>query len=548
MNVLKPSLKHNYINRLMLSSLMGLGLITSVQAAKVPEGTKLAEVQEIVRGNGAEPATLDPHKNEGVPESNILRDLYEGLTTTDENGQIRPAVAESWESKDNQVYTFKLRKDAKWSNGDPVTANDFVYGFQRVVDPKTASPYASFMELAHITNAAAITKGEKPVTDLGVKALDDHTLEVTLDTPLPYFIIMTAHTTMYPANKAVIDKFGDKWTAPENFVGNGAYKLSTWVVNEKIEAVRNEHYWDNANSVINKVTYLPIESQVTDMNRFLAGEVTYTYEMPNEHFKRLQKEHPESVKVTPYLCSYYYEFNNKKPPFDNAKVRQALSYAINRDVLVDSVVGKGEKAAYIFTHQNTAGFQPELPEYSTFTQAERDEKAKALLAEAGFGPDKPLSFTLLYNTSENHKKIALAVAAMWKKALGVDVKLENQEWKTFLDTRRNGNYDVARAGWCGDYNEPSTFLSTLESTNSTNYGKYNSAEFDQFLADAVKAPTVEERNTIYNKAEVVLAKDMGIAPVYHYVNARLVKPNLGGYPINNAEDKIYAKDLYLIAE
>lgn len=532
----------------LLASVITLSLVSSVYAAKVPEGTKLAEKQEVIRGNGAEPATLDPQKNEGVPESNILRDLFEGLATTDENGKIRPAVAESWENKDNKVFTFKLRKDAKWSNGDPLTANDFVYGFQRVVDPKTASPYASFMELAHITNAAAITKGEKPVTDLGVKALDDHTLEVTLDTPVPYFLIMTAHTTMYPAHKGVIEKFGDKWTAPENFVGNGAYKIANWVVNEKLELVRNENYWDNANTVINKVTYLPIESQVTDMNRFLAGETTMTYEMPNEHFKRLQKEQPASVKVTPYLCAYYYEFNTKKPPFDNVKVRQALSYAINREVIADSVVSKGEKPAYIFTHQNTAGFKPEFPEYSKLTQAERDAKAKELLTEAGFGADKPLSFTLLYNTSDNHKKIALAVSSMWKKALGVEVKLENQEWKTFLDTRRNSNYDVSRAGWCGDYNEASTFLTLLKSDNPTNYGKYVSAEYDQLLADAIKAPTDDDRNAIYNKAEAVLTKDVPIAPTYHYVNARLVKPNLGGYPMNNAEDKIYTKDLYLIAE
>ncbi len=532
----------------LMLSVLSAGWVASVQAAEVPEGTRLAAVQEVIRGNGAEPATLDPHKVEGVPASNVLRDLFEGLMTQDADGKLVPGVATGWESADNQVYVFTLRKDAQWSNGEPLTAADFVYSFQRVVDPKTASPYAWYMEMTHMANAAAIIKGEKPPTDLGVKALDDYTLAITLDAPVPYFINMTAHTTLQPVHKATVEQYGDKWTAPDNMVSNGAYQLANWVVNEKIELVRNTHYWNNAKTVINKVTFLPIESQVTDMNRFLAGETTMTYEMPNEHFKRLQKEQPAAVKVTPNLCTYYYEFNNKKAPFDDVRVRTALAYAVDRDIITQAVVGKGELPAYNFAHQNVAGLKFDLPDYAKMTQAERDSKAQELLKAAGFGPDKPLSFTLLYNTSDNHKKIATAVAAIWKKSLGVDVKLENQEWKTFLETRRSGQYEVSRAGWCGDYNEASTFLSLMQSNNDSNYMKYASPAYDGLMAAALKSTSVEERADHYRQAEALLAKDMPVAPVYHYVNARLVKPNLGGYPMNNAEDNIYSKDLYLIAE
>lgn len=541
------TVKNKILTAFTLSALL-TALPFSALAAQVPEGTKLAAVQELVRGNGSEPASLDPHKTEGTPESNVIRELLEGLVNSGADGELVPGVAQSWETADNKTFVFHLRPGAKWSNGNPLTANDFVYSFRRAVDPNTAGPYAWYLEMTGMVNAAAIIAGEKPTDSLGVKALDDHTLQITLENPLPYFVAMTSHTTLKPVHQATVEKFGDKWTQPANFVGNGAYKLSEWVVNEKIVMERNPLYWDNANTVINKVTYLPIENQVTDMNRFLAGEVDITYEMPNEHFKRMKKEQPESLKVTPYLCSYYYGFNTAKAPFDDVRVRTALSYAINRDAIAKYVVGKGELPAYNFAHQQVAGLKVDTPDYANMSQKERDEKAKALLEEAGFGPGKPLEFTLLYNTSENHKKIAIAIASMWKKALGAKVNLENQEWKTYLDNRRNGNFDVTRAGWCGDYNEASTFLSLLQSNNSSNDSKYFSDSYDKLMNNAMMATTDAERSENYRKAEAQLATDMPVAPIYHYVNARLVNPAIGGYPMHNAEDKLYTKDLYLIAE
>ncbi|KOO03813.1 ABC transporter substrate-binding protein [Vibrio nereis] len=505
----------------------------------------LAEVQELVRGNGTEVATIDPHKSQGVPESHVIRDLLEGLVNQDENGKTIPGVAESWETTDNKTFTFHLRKDAKWSNGDPVTAGDFVYSFQRAVDPATASPYAWYMEYTKMKNAKGIVAGEKDKSELGVKAVDDHTLVVELDAAVPYFVMMMGHTTVKPVHQATVEKFGDQWTKPENFVGNGAYVVDQWVVNERLTLKRNEQYWDNENTTLNKVTFLPIENQVAEMNRFLAGEIDFTNELPIEHFKRLKKEHPESVSVTGSLCTYYYSFNTKKKPFDDVRVRKAISYAIDRNIVTDAILAQGQKPAYFLTPEITADFNPEMPAYGQMTQEERNKEAARLLAEAGYGKDNPLKFNLLYNTSENHKKIAVALGSMWKKTLGLDVTLENQEWKTYLSSKDAGDFEVARAGWCGDYNEASAFLSLMKSNNTTGGIHYGSKAYDEIIDKALNSTSEEERAALYAEAEKLLAKDMPIAPIYQYVISRLLSPKVGGFPHNNAEEKIYSKDLYI---
>jgi len=517
-------------------------------AAQVPSGVTLADKQELVRGNGTEVASLDPHKTEGVPESHVIRDLLEGLVNQDADGNTVPGVAESWETTDNLTFIFHLRKDAKWSNGDPVTADDFVYSFKRAVDPATASPYSWYLEMTTMKNAAEIIAGKANKDTLGVSAVDANTLKIELNEALPYFVMMMGHTTVKPVNMKVVEKFGDDWTKPENFVGNGAYSLDKWVVNERIVLKRNPEYWDNKNTVLDKVTYLPIENQVAEMNRFLAGEIDITNELPNEHFSRLKKEHPNDISIRGSLCSYYYGFNNKKAPFDDVRVRKALSYAIDRDIITKALLGQGQKPAYFLTPEITANFNPVTPEYGKLTQKERNEKAKQLLSEAGFDTSKALEFTLLYNTSENHKKIAVAIASMWKKNLGVKTNLENQEWKTYLDTRRQGNFDVTRAGWCGDYNEASSFLSLMQSNNSSNDPKYHSKAYDAVMAKALVSTSEEERANLYVEAEKQLAEDMPIAPIYQYVKARLVNPHVGGYPENNAEDKVYSKDMYITAD
>ncbi|GLW37342.1 oligopeptide ABC transporter substrate-binding protein OppA [Pectobacterium actinidiae] len=526
-----------------LSSTMAV----SAFAATVPAGVQLAEKQELVRNNGAEVASLDPHKIEGVPESNVSRDLLEGLVISDVNGKTSPGVAESWDNKEFKVWTFHLRKDAKWSDGTPVTAQDFVYSWQRLADPKTASPYASYLQYGHLLNIDDIIAGKKSPDTLGVKAIDDHTFEVTLSEAVPYFYKLPVYAAMSPVNKAAIEKFGDKWTQPQNWIGNGAYKLKEWVVNEKLVLERNPQYWDNAHTVINQVTYLPIASEVTDVNRYRSGEIDMTYNyLPIELFQKLKKEIPNEVKVEPYLCTYYYEINNQKPPFNDVRVRDALRMGLSQDILTNKVKNQGDTPAYGFVPPYIDGFKAQTPEWFTWSQTKRNEEAKKLLAEAGYTASKPLTLTLLYNTSDLHKKMAIAAASIWKQNIGVEVKLENQEWKTFLSSRHQGSYDIARGGWCADYNEPSTFLNSMLSDSSSNTAHYKSKEFDALVAKSLQVKTDEERADVYQQAEALLNKDAVIAPVYYYANTRLVKPYVGGLTGKDPQDNVYVKDLYII--
>lgn len=505
----------------------------------------LADTQEIVINNAAEPESLDPHKVSGVPEAGIDRQMFEGLTNTDADGKTIPGMATSWESPDNKVWTFKLR-DAKWSNEDPVTAEDFVYSMRRVVDPNTASPYSSYLVDAKIMGAEQIVEGKAGIDTLGVKALDDKTLQVILTEPVPYFPDMMIHNSVKPVHQKTVEQFGDKWTDPANIVVNGAYKVSKWQVNDQIVLTRNPAYYDDANTKIDTVTMLAIPSSTTDVARYQAGEIDMTYnEIPTEQFASLKEQLGDELTVSPYLCTYYYEFNTVKPPFDDVKVRRALALALDRDTVVDKVIGQGQTAAYQLTPTATNGGVKNTPEWSTWDQEKRLAEAKKLLNEAGYSESNPLKFELLYNTNDLHKKTALAVASLWKQSLGfVDVSLINKEWKTYLDTRRNGTYQIARAGWCGDYNEASTFLNISKTGNSNNHGKYSNANFDSLMAQTLKpGVTPEQRVDLYNKAEAQLDQDMPLLNVYHYVSPRLIKPYVIGFSIKDALDNWQAKDL-----
>ncbi len=510
-------------------------------------GTVLAKDQVLVRNNGAEVASLDPHKIEGVPESNVSRDLLEGLVITDPNGKMVPGVAERWENQGFRVWTFHLRKDARWSNGDPVTAQDFVYSWQRLADPATASPYASYLQYGHIVNIDDIIAGKKMPDTLGVKAVDDHTLEVTLSEAVPYFDKLPVYPAMSPINRAAVEQFGEKWTQPQHWVGNGAYTLKSWVVNERLVLVRNPHYWDNAHTTIGQVTYLPISSEVTDVNRYRSGEIDITYtNLPIELFQKMKQEIPDEVKVTPYLCSYYYEMNNQRAPFTDVRVRQALRLGLDQTILTNKVKNQGDMPAYGFVPPYIDGLKASVPEWFTWSQEKRNAEAKRLLTEAGYTPEKPLTLTLLYNTSDLHKKMAIAAASLWKQNIGVNVKLENQEWKTFLSTRHQGNYDLARAGWCADYNEPSSFLNSMLSDSSSNTSHYKSAAFDALIAKSMQVANEEERATVYQQAETQLDRDAVTIPVFYYANTRLVKPYVGGLTGKDPLDNIHVKDLYIL--
>ncbi|WP_107879580.1 ABC transporter substrate-binding protein [Neisseria animaloris] len=517
------------------------------QESTPPTSAAKSAGNTVTRNNVTEPQSLDPHQITGVPEINVVRDLFEGLVETDEKGAIVPAAAESWESADNRTWTFKLRSDANWSNGEPVTAEDFVYSWRRLVDPKTASQYASYLQAAQIANIDDILKGSKAPDTLGVKALDAHTLQITLTAAVPYFPQMLYHASTKPVHRATVEKYGVKWTQPENFVGNGAYVMKKWVVNERIELAKNPQYRDADNVKIDKVVFLPIGSQTDDVARYEAGEVDISDALPPEMYGKLKEKYPNELKLSPYLCTYYFEINNQKVPFTDERVRKALSLALDRDTIAAKVLGRGEEAAYNLTRVGTAGFTPYTPEWTKLNYAARVEEAKKLLAEAGYSESKPLKFTFLYNTSEQHKKIAVAAASMWQQSLGfVKVNLENQEWKTYLDNRRSGNYQLARASWCGDYNEPSTFLNTLQSANSSNRAFYKNSRYDAILAKTLQAGVSdEERSKLYRQAEEQIDKDTAIIPVYGYVNSRLVKPRIGGYSTEDVLNELPSKRLFI---
>jgi oligopeptide transport system substrate-binding protein len=531
--------------RMTLAAISLSSIITPAIAANPPAGAQLAEQQQIVRHIKDEPASLDPLKAVGLPEIQVIRDLFEGLTNQNAQGKIVPGVAQSWSSSDNKTWVFTLRNNARWSNGDPVTAQDFVYSWQRLVDPKNSSAFAWFAGLSGIQNAAAITKGEMTPDKLGVVAQSKNQLKVTLDRPVPWFPALVANVALFPVPQKIIAQQGDSWTSPGKLVGNGAYQLSERVVNEKIVLTRNPNYWDDAHSVLTKVTFVPINEESSATKRYRSNDIDITESFPKNMYALLKKTLPGEVYTPDQLGTYYYAFNTQKGPTADVRVRKALSWSIDRKVIAEKVLGTGEKPAWHFTPDVTAGFKP-LPTFmQQHDQNSLNAQAKSLLAAAGYGPGKPLKLKLLYNTSESHQKIAIAVASMWKKNLGVDVTLENQEWKTYIDSRNSGNFDVIRASWVGDYNEPSTFLNLLTSGNSSNIARFNNADYDAVIAKASRETSDQVRNSDYNRAEQILAEQAPIAPIYQYTNGRLIKPWVKGYPITNPEDVAYSRELWI---
>ena len=528
------------------SPLLALLGAACVQAADVPPGTQLAAEQAVVRHLKDEPTSLSPLKLVGLPELQVLRDLYEGLLTQGPDGKVLPGVAERWESEDNQQFTFHLRPDARWSNGDPVRAADFVYGWRKLVDPKEAATFAWFAQLAHFTNVDEIVAGKLAPEELGVEALDDHTLRVRLSQPVPYFLSLLTHPSLSPLHRASMEQYGTQWTQPGKLVGNGAFVLSHRVVNEKLELTPNPYYWDRAHTVLTRVTFVPINQESAATKRYLAGDLQITESFPKELYQKLMKQIPGEVYTPEQLGTYYYAFNTQQAPLNDVRVRKALSYSIDRGLIANKVLGTGEKPAYHFTPDVTAGFEPAANLLSSSSQRELDEKARALLKEAGYGPTKPLKLTLLYNTAEIHKKMALAIASLWKQKLGAQVELTNQEWKTYLDSRQSGQFEVIRSSWVADYNDPSAFLGLWGSHHSGNMARFANARYDELLALAARSQDERERARLFDEAETILLDEAPIAPIYQYTNARLIKPWLKGYPINNPEDVAYSRQLYLI--
>ncbi|MEQ5970392.1 ABC transporter substrate-binding protein [Serratia liquefaciens] len=533
-----------------LKGLAGLIILSlqagvAVQAAEVPAGVQLAAKQELVRANGYEPATLDPNLAESNVEFYIFNDLFEGLLRVGKNGEVIPALATKWETK-GTVWTFHLRPEAKWSNGDPVTADDFVFSWRRLTDPKTASPYGSYLASAYVLYAAEINAGSKPPSELGVKALDAHTLQVTLAEPNSYLLKQLVHFPVLPVNRKVVEQYGKNWTQPQNFVGNGAFKLAQWVVNEKVVVERNTQYWDNAHTVLNKVIFLPLQG-FPEVARFRAGEIELGYSAPPELYQQLKKNLGDEQLVTyPLLSTSYFAFNNRQPPFNDVRVRQALNLALDKQVIAGKVLGYGQQPAWTFTPTGAGGFTLQPGVAAGWSQEQRIAQAKKLLAEAGFNAQHPLRFTLLYSNDATIKKIVIAASAMWKKNLGAEVTLQNQERKVVLDNINNGQYSAAFSRWLADYNDPSTFLNVFRSTSSENSAKYANEHYDRLLHQATAAQSPEQVQQAFQQAEDVLAVDTPVAPVYYEANATLVKPYVKGIDFTR-QGLLYDKNVYILA-
>ena len=494
----------------------------------VASGTRLGVLHV---GNGDEPQELDPHIVTGHIEHKLCMALLEGLLTLDpEHLRVVPGVARDWQvSEDGRTYRFHLREDARWSNGDPVTAADFVYSWRRALLPGLGNNYAYM--LYYLNNAEEFHRGK--ITDfsaVGVRAPDDLTLEVKLDNPTPFFPHLLTHMSYYPVHRATIETFGaadergTRWTRPGNYVGNGPFKLKEWTLNRRIVVEKNEQYWDAHAVRLNGVVFYPVQNATTEERMFRAGQLHITGTIPTDKIARYQQDRPEVLKLHPFFSTYYYLFNTTSPPLDQVKVRRALALSIDRQQLVEKITMAGELPAYSYTPPDVNGYHAEpMLRYDV-------AQARALLAAAGY-PDgagfPPVE--LMYNTSEGHRRIAIAVQQMWKTNLNIQVTLVNQDWKVYLDKRDGRDYQIARAGWIGDYLDPNTFLDMYTSHSGNNDTGWSNPRYDALIAQAARTTAQEQRYARFREAENILMEELPIMPIYTYVNKALVSPDVHGW-------------------
>ncbi len=485
------------------------------------------------RGVGEEPESLDYHKSRSSQAGHVQRDFGEGLVGFSRDGQLRPAAAESWTiSADGTEYLFELRPDARWSNGDPVTAADFVFSLRRLVDPATAALYTA--SVSEVKNAGAIFEGAMTADQLGAEAVSDLELRITLEQPVPYFLSLLTHPSMFPVHPGSVEQYGDLHARAGNLVTNGAYRLVSWEFGSYFELERNEHYWDNANTAIDRVRHYVTPDPSAELNRYRAGELHITRTIPPEMFGQMQEERPDEVFVSPALGVYYYGFNMTQPPFaDNPKLREALSMAIDRDTIVQ-IVGRGEAPAYSWVPNGIAGYDSQKVSWSGLTREERERRAQQLYREAGYSPDNPLQTQIRYNTHETHRQIAVAIQAMWIDVLGAEAELVNEDFQVLLANvqQKNDEIEVFRLNWDGDYNDAHTFLSTLESDHVLNMTGYASEEFDSLMDRAEQQTDLSRRKLFMEEAERLMLADHPLIPLYFFVTKHMVSPAVRGWGDN----------------
>jgi len=483
------------------------------------------------KGNGAEVETLDPQTADTVQSSNIQRDLFEGLVAEDESGAIVPGVAERWEtSADALTWTFHLRPDARWSDGSAVTAEDFVYALRRAVAPRSGGSYAEI--LSHLANARAVTAGGLPPEQLGVSAVDARTLVLRLEHPTPQLLGVLTNSSAYPVQRANLERFGAEFTRAGKLVSNGAYALAEWVPNSHMRLVKNPHYWGATQVQVDEVWYYPTDDQSSELKRYRAGELDWTYTLPESQLDWARGSLPGELALAPWLGVQYLALNTTDPALRDRRVRTALALAIDRDVLTTKLARSGEAPAYAFVPP-MHDYAPVAAPWGEWTHAERVAEARRLLAAAGYGPQRPLRLTMLVDTREAYRRLCLAIAGMWKEALGVEATLDSREFKVYVDARKRGvGTQVIRAGWIGDYADPWVFLELLRSTHGLNDTRWNDREFDALLDHAAAASTLEARAAAMQKAEARLVAELPVIPLYYYATRRLVKPTVTGWQPN----------------
>lgn len=481
--------------------------------------------------------TLDPQKSTAAAEADIIRQVFEGLMNADANGKPVPGVATGFDlSPDRLTYTFHLRPDAAWSNGDPVTAGDFTRAWRRLADPATGSAAAGFIEMMHVENASAVRKGKKKPEELGVTALDDRTLQVRLTRPTPYFPKLVSHVATFPIHA----KIGDNWTKPGKLIGNGAYLLQALDPARQVDLAPNPRYWGAADVTLTHLQGQVISEPKLALERYRAGKLDRA-PIPVGQYLSLDQQAPDQAVALPRACTYAYLLNlgDKGPKaLKDARLRQALSHALPRDEVVGRILQGGQKPARTWTHWAIEGFHPPALPDAGWSEAQHLDRARALLAEAGHSPEKPLKLTLTYNSDPVHKQIASAVQAAYRQ-IGIELTLESVNWKQQADRLQSGAFDLARYSWCADYDDASSFLDLL-GTEGRNFGQYASAEFDRLLA---QARTSDDPGAQYTAAEAILAQDMPLIPVYHYAAPEMIRDDIRGLPTGNALDIWYGKDL-----
>jgi oligopeptide transport system substrate-binding protein len=518
-------------------------LILTAQAATIPAGVQLHSSQTMIRNNGSETETLDPALAESVGANNLTRDLFEALTAGDSDGKIVPGVAESWQQTDATTWIFKLRKNAKWSNGDPVTAEDFVYGIRRFVDPKTASTYAATYGV-FLLNGAAVVKGDKPTTDIGAKATDKFTLEVKTAFPVSFLPDVMSNNNLGPVHRASLEKNGKDWTKPGLLVSNGAYLLKDWQVNNRVVLEKNPQYWDAANVQLTKVTYLPIEDGNADVKLYESGENDWVYQLPPGTYEKYKAQYPKDIRNSPLLGLRYYSYQNQNPVFKDVRVRKALSMVIDRDILAQRVTADGQIPAYSVMVKGTSGADVTPYDWAAWPMAKRVAEAKTLLQQAGVKPGAKFVFS--YNTSEYHKKMAVFAASEWKSKLGLDIETESMEFKVLLKKRHDGDFQMARNGWVADYNDATTFLTLIECDSDQNNNFNCNRKAQELIKQGSQSTDPAKRKTLMTQASKMIMDDYPIIPLLQYTLPRLVKPYVGGYSLKNAQDRFRSKDLYII--